>query len=388
MKNFQIIILIVFSISFVYSRDSFLLTDLQIIFSSGFEEGNKDIWDDYDTNPDSTNLIMKHPGPFNNESNHVMRLRVPIGRGASDLVKILPGSYNKLYIRWYQMWEFGYDFNANNHGSGIHAGNRNYLGNSGRRPQGNDWYSTWLEPVEGRLNLYTYYRGMYMDCVNPNGQCWGDHFPCWFDEGRYICKKEEHRERIMPPLMETNRWYCLEIMIDSGSPVQSDNEANGVLDFWIDGIEYGPWEHLWFRTTSNLKLNILWFDLFHHADHSIEGILLDEIIVATEQIGCISTDKHSPNPIKEKKITILPNPFYESSTINYQLSIPGSVKLDIYNSLGEKITTLVDEWQDAGNHSSGFDVGAIHELPLPSGLYYYTIRFEDRTESGKLLLVK
>ena len=33
------------------------------VFCSGFEEGNKTIWDDYDGNPDSTNLLMTDPGP-------------------------------------------------------------------------------------------------------------------------------------------------------------------------------------------------------------------------------------------------------------------------------------------------------------------------------------
>src|SRR5262245_7979899 len=49
------------------------------VFCSGFEEGNKSIWDDYDGNPDSTNILMSDPGPCNTASNHVMRLLVPAG---------------------------------------------------------------------------------------------------------------------------------------------------------------------------------------------------------------------------------------------------------------------------------------------------------------------
>ena len=54
------------------------------VFCSGFEEGNKDIWDDYDDNPDETNLLMEDPGPLDLAGNHVMRLRVPAGRGGAD----------------------------------------------------------------------------------------------------------------------------------------------------------------------------------------------------------------------------------------------------------------------------------------------------------------
>ena len=78
-------------------------SDVQIctnaVFCSGFEEGSKAIWDDYDGNPDSTNLLMTEAGPCNASGNHVMRLRAPTGRGSADLVKVLPSAHDKLYAR-------------------------------------------------------------------------------------------------------------------------------------------------------------------------------------------------------------------------------------------------------------------------------------------------
>ena len=88
-----------------------------VIFCNGFEEGNLSAWaEDSDGNPDSTNHLMADPGPFNITGNHVMRLRVPPGRGGADLTKVLPGTYDKLYARRYEYWEVGYDFKAPNHG--------------------------------------------------------------------------------------------------------------------------------------------------------------------------------------------------------------------------------------------------------------------------------
>jgi|DewCreStandDraft_4_1066084.scaffolds.fasta_scaffold00022_39 hypothetical protein len=77
------------------------------------------------------------------------------------------------------------------------------------------------------------------------------------------------------------------------------------------------------------------------------------------------------------------NPTSNFLTLNYELLLPDNVKLDIYNSLGEKITTLVDEWQEAGSHSAVFEASN-----LPQGVYYYTIQIGERAESNKLLLVK
>ena len=88
------------------------------------------------------------------------------------------------------------------------------------------------------------------------------------------------------------------------------------------------------------------------------------------------------------EISVHPNPFSKFSVISYLLTVGGNVKIDIYNTLGEKITTLVDEWQEAGKHSAVFDVGTRHAVSLPSGIYYYTIRIGDRIESGKLILIK
>jgi hypothetical protein len=91
----------------------------------------------------------------------------------------------------------------------------------------------------------------------------------------------------MPPVLETGRWYCLEIMLDAGTPVQNDADADGVQNFWIDGVEFGPFEHLWHRTTPDLKISILWLSLFHHGDHSVEGVYLDNVVVSEQRIGCL-----------------------------------------------------------------------------------------------------
>ncbi len=257
-----------------------------LVFCSGFEEPNwKSVWDDYDGNPEPYNQLIENPGPFNITGNHVMRLRVPPGNGGADIVKVFPQSYDKVYAQWYEYWEPGYDFSSPNHGGGLFAGNRNYLGQSGIRPQGNDFVSAWFEPDpshEGRPYLYTYYRGMYMDCADPNGQCWGDHFPCFLAPN--YCSNPDHvpSPSKLPPPLTAGKWYRIGMMIDMGRPVSNANEANGVLSFWIDGVEYGPWNKLWFRTTSDMKLNILSLAIYFHNQHSTEGVLIDDVAVSTK----------------------------------------------------------------------------------------------------------
>ncbi|MCR6722187.1 MAG: hypothetical protein NVV59_18285 [Chitinophagaceae bacterium] len=261
----------------------------EIVFCTNFEEGNFDLWDDWDGNPAPSNVLVADPGPHNKPGNHVARLRVPAGRGSADLLKVLPKQYKKLYARWYVQWEPGYDFNARNHGGGLIAGARNFVGQSDNRPDGTNFASALFETHtrQHRPVLYSYYRGMYQDCRNPIGSCWGDGFPCYADNGQVFCTKPEDRpiEGKVPPELTTGKWYRVEIMMDMGKATSNASDADGILNMWVDGVEYGPWKNLWFRTTNDLKLSIIWMQLFHHDTHAAEGILIDDLVVSTAPIG-------------------------------------------------------------------------------------------------------
>jgi hypothetical protein len=264
------------------------------IFCTGFEDGDFSAWDDYDGNPAPTNVLLADPGPWDVAGNHVARLRAPTIGGTADLLKVLASSHGELYVRWYQLFEPGFDFGVPGHGNAIVAGDRDLLGStSGFRPDGTDSFGAGLEHHRqtGRMNIYTYYPGMYQDCVDPEGQCWGDHFPCMHDEGQNYCTNPDHREVPPgPPIMETGRWYCLELRLDGGTPTPSADGADGALQFWVDGVSYGPWDGLWFRSTPALELNILWLKIYFGGSHSDAGVLLDNVVVSTAPIGCRTDD--------------------------------------------------------------------------------------------------
>ena len=82
-------------------------------------------------------------------------------------------------------------------------------------------------------------------------------------------------------------------------------------------------------------------------------------------------------------ITTFPNPFSESTTIKYNLDNPASVRINIYDNFVNKITTLKDEFQDAGEHQAIFNAEN-----LSQGMYYYTVHVGEQVESGNLLLIK
>jgi hypothetical protein len=78
-----------------------------------------------------------------------------------------------------------------------------------------------------------------------------------------------------------------------------------------------------------------------------------------------------------------PNPFNPSTSITYDIVQPGPVSLVVYNIVGEKVATLVDELQISGNYEVTFDAGH-----LPSGLYFYQLTTVEFDATRKMMLVK
>ena len=86
--------------------------------------------------------------------------------------------------------------------------------------------------------------------------------------------------------MTDDRWYCIELMLDGGVATPDASRAGGALDFWVDGAQMGPWNDLWMRSDDSLDVSLFRLNLFHHGDHSVEGIVFDNVVVSTERIGC------------------------------------------------------------------------------------------------------
>jgi hypothetical protein len=261
------------------------------VFCEDFEGANpKSHFDDYDGNLDSENQVISDSGPSEDAANKVIRLRVPVGQGGtSDLFKVLSNTYDKLYARWYFMYEPGFNFSARNHGGGLTAGDRNYIGRSGIRPSGADWSGFLMQYQENTTKpyAYSYYRGMYQDCTDPNGSCWGDSFPCIFDTGASYCTKPQDRPTVTMPTLVAGQWYCYEQMIDMGAASADGSGATGRITQWLNGNMIGDNTKLWLRTTANLKIQNLWLSLYHHdGTHSVVGELVDNVVVSTQPIGC------------------------------------------------------------------------------------------------------
>jgi predicted GH43/DUF377 family glycosyl hydrolase len=78
-----------------------------------------------------------------------------------------------------------------------------------------------------------------------------------------------------------------------------------------------------------------------------------------------------------------PNPFNPSTTIEFTLPKPESVKIEIYNIIGQKIETLLNKPMPAGDHRVTFNAGN-----FPSGIYFYRIEAGEFQDVKKMVLLK
>jgi hypothetical protein len=83
-----------------------------------------------------------------------------------------------------------------------------------------------------------------------------------------------------------------------------------------------------------------------------------------------------------------PNPFNPSTTIDFALSVASGVRLDVFNLLGQKVRTLVDETLPAGTYRASFDARDAVGRSLASGLYFYRLQAGSESQTRKMMLLR
>ena len=78
-----------------------------------------------------------------------------------------------------------------------------------------------------------------------------------------------------------------------------------------------------------------------------------------------------------------PNPFNPSTKIKFSLPKPETVKIEVYDIIGQKIQTLLNKTMPAGYHEVQFN-----GQNLSSGIYLYRIKAGEWSEVRKMILLR
>ena len=79
-----------------------------------------------------------------------------------------------------------------------------------------------------------------------------------------------------------------------------------------------------------------------------------------------------------------PNPCRDRAVIQYSIASGGGVRLEVYNTLGQQVVSLVDMIQPAGVYKVTW---GFHLVGLAAGVYFYRLATADYTKVRKLVIV-
>lgn len=289
-----------------YKGDKGIDKDPDVIFVENFEEDSLDTirtrWESVQnidimslsadvpvSNAGKQSLLMSHVGG-KSTGGHLYR-------------RLVPG-YEQLYVRFYV--KFAEDCYPIHHF--IHLGGYNPptpwpQGGAGIRPDGNDRFTTGVEPYgkNWRWDFYSYWMGMRS---SPDQKSWGHDF----------INDDDLK-------VERGRWICVELMMKMNEPA---TEGNGEQALWINGKSWKkngqiishlgknfpkgnwvwdsftpdpggvPFKGFQWRSDKKLNINFLWILLYitDAPENNVSKVWFDDVVVAKKYIGPINTQDH------------------------------------------------------------------------------------------------
>ena len=124
------------------------------------------------------------------------------------------------------------------------------------------------------------------------------------------------------------------------------------------------------------------------------------LLTGVGRVGSIALDFYQPETLvstfsPESNLPALsglapnyPNPFNAGTRLVYRLADPGPVRLEVYNVLGQRVRTLVDETQKAGSYQVHWDARDQGGTPAAAGVYVTRLQYPGGEQTRRLLLLK
>lgn len=112
-------------------------------------------------------------------------------------------------------------------------------------------------------------------------------------------------------------------------------------------------------------------------------VLIDYMQIYAQQTTAIQRSPSAEVPNGFALDQNYPNPFNPTTNIRFKIPSASNVHLAVYNVLGQKVATLVDNRMSAGVHVVQFNASQ-----LSSGLYFYRLRAGNFVMNKKMMLIK
>lgn len=163
--------------------------------------------------------------------------------------------------------------------------------------------------------------------------------------------------------------------------------SNQIAYFIVDG-PVGSWHLYGFDLSPFAGSDVFFAVNYYIVDggpngSSSDNIWIDHFIVTTDFPTSVGGQEQGTIPSSAMLFQNYPNPFNPSTVIRYSLPKSSFVKLAVYNVIGQQVTQLVNEAQQAGSYEVNFNAGG-----LASGVYFYTLQTGSERIVKKLTLMR
>ena len=128
--------------------------------------------------------------------------------------------------------------------------------------------------------------------------------------------------------------------------------------------------------------------------NSVSQLRKTDALMSTPSAGSVSViGVDSPLPFTFELRQNYPNPFNPTTTIEFSVgadneSVSPWVKLEIFNILGQQISTLKDEQMSPGNYKIEWNATDRRGQRVATGIYLYRLRVGDEQQTKKMVLLK
>ena len=156
------------------------------------------------------------------------------------------------------------------------------------------------------------------------------------------------------------------------------NQIKGVIyDFGLD--EFGP--AMGELVTLDIEIN-------NAADDLSNALKLVDLEIVTVDAYKLNVEVLGELPETYQLRQNYPNPFNINTLISFDVPYSSTVKLDIYNILGQVVNELCGGYMEAGSHQLIWDGSNSDGDKVTSGIYFYRLQAENFDKTMKMLLVK
>jgi hypothetical protein len=183
------------------------------------------------------------------------------------------------------------------------------------------------------------------------------------------------------------RWQTASETDNAGFEVRRTELINGVEQEWLTIASYQTTPSLAGQGTTSQAHNYTYTDAGVQVGktyrYALRSVDLNGTIHDYPQTVTVEVNMLAPKVYTYKLEQNYPNPFNPSTRIIYQVAAATNVKLEVFDMLGRKVATLVNERKEAGEYSVNFNASG-----LSSGVYFYRLQTDKFTQTKKLMLVK